>query len=367
MIEWGTPGRASVLVDGQFGSTGKGLVAAWLATKAEHVDVATTAAGAQAGHTTRYRDGRSFVCYHLPTTACSRLDCLAYVNAGAIVSIPDLEAEVTACPIDSNRVVVDPRAAVITEEHRAAERAPGAPTTRVASTQKGVGAALADKIWRRSPLIQGTDVPSWLKVRRIDLNEELRSGKSVVIETPQGVDLGLNHGFSYPSTTSRDCYVTSSLEYAGVHPTFLGPTVMVVRTMPIRVGHIMNELGEVLGESGPFYSDSVELDWARDLPGIEPERTTVTRRVRRIATWSDQQYRHALGLNRPTAVVLTFCNYLPSADAFVRHVNRMRRIEWSCGWRYGAVQHGYSFSAFTEDVTEDFGEAAAWYEGRKFE
>ena len=50
MIEWGTKGKASVLVDGQFGSTGKGLAAAYLA---EHIkqplDVATTNAGAQAG------------------------------------------------------------------------------------------------------------------------------------------------------------------------------------------------------------------------------------------------------------------------------------------------------------------------------
>lgn len=368
MIEWGIPGKASVLVDGQFGSTGKGLAAAWLAAKADHVDIATTAAGAQAGHTTKYRDGREFVCFHLPTTAVALHNeaVLAYINAGAIVSLRDLEQEMWDCRMPPIAVQVHPRAAVISDEHRTAEREASASTTKLASTQKGVGAALADKIWRRSPLIGGSELPNWLQVGPIDLNDKLISGKSVIIETPQGTDLGINHGYSYPHCTSRDCYVTSSLEYAGVHPHFLGPVAMVVRTFPIRVGHIVNELGETVGTSGPFYPDSSELDWERDLPGIEPERTTVTKRVRRIATWSDQQYEHALKLNRPSIVVLTFCNYLKSGDEFMRLRRRMRQIEHSCGWRWNQMVHAYSFSPFTDDVTTDLEEAISWFDTRNF-
>lgn len=365
MIEWGISGKASVLVDGQFGSTGKGLAAAWLASQARRVDIATTAAGAQAGHTTKYRDGRQFICYHLPTTAVAHDRPLAYINAGAIVSLEDLQQEIADCAIDANRVWLHPRAAVINADHRAAERAATAPTTKLASTQKGVGAALADKIWRRSPLIQGTDTEGFgFQVGAIDLNDQLISGKSVVIETPQGIDLGINHGYSYPHCTSRDCYVTSSLEYAGVHPHFLGPVAMVVRTFPIRVGHIVNELGETVGTSGPFYPDSVEMNWERDLPGVEPERTTVTKRVRRIATWSWLQYHHALKLNRPTIVILTFCNYLPDADSFMKLIRGMRQAEHSCGFKWKSLQHCYSFSPFTEDVTTDLDAAISWFDDR---
>ncbi len=372
-IEWGVPGRASVLVDGAFGSTGKGVVAAWLAAQADRIDIATTAAGANSGHTTRYRGERGvalrgdapshFVTFHLPTSAVVR-ECRAYVNAGAIVDVETLARELVDCRVDPATVLVHPRAAVITEAHREAEAHPDASTTRLASTQHGVGAALADKIWRRSPLIQGIDRPTWMRVGTINLNDRLIAGDAVVIETPQGVDLGLNHGLSFPQCTSRDCYVTSSLEYAGVHPHFLGPTAMTVRVMPIRVGNIVNELGEVLGHSGLFYPDSREMDWVTDLPDVIPELTTVTRRVRRIATWSNLQYEHALKLNRPTIVALTFCNYLRSADDFVKHVRRMRQVEWSCGWRVGALQHVYSFSPYTEDVTIGLDAAVSWYERR---
>ena len=49
-------GKASVLVDGQFGSTGKGLLAAYLALQPQNeVDIATTNASANAGHWTKFQ------------------------------------------------------------------------------------------------------------------------------------------------------------------------------------------------------------------------------------------------------------------------------------------------------------------------
>lgn len=363
MIGWTVVGKASVLVDGQFGSTGKGVAAAWLVQFADHnIDVATTAAGAQAGHTTRHRGGRSYVTFHLPTTGVEHPRALAYSNAGSIIDVPALEQEICDCGIDPNRVIVHPRAAIITEEHRAAERHPDAPTMKLASTMKGVGAALSDKVWRRSPLIGGTETPKWLRIEALDLNHQLARLGTVVIETPQGTDLGLNHGYSYPSVTSRDCIVSTSLDYAGVHPSFLGPVAMVVRTYPIRVGHVVNEFGEQTGHSGPFYPDSKELDWQRDLPGVEPERTTVTKRIRRIATFSYQQYERALRLNRPNIVILTFCDYLPSGLALGNMVRRMRETELIVG--LNKVHRAFGFGPYVEDMTSSLDEAMAWYDRR---
>jgi hypothetical protein len=74
--------------------------------------------------------------------------------------------------------------------------------------------------------------------------------------------------------------------------------MMVVRTYPIRVG----------GNSGPGYGDQYEIEWA-DI-GVEPEITTVTKKERRVFTWSDAQYRQALVANQPDIVFLNFCNYL---------------------------------------------------------
>lgn len=356
MITWGQRGKAAVLLDGQFGSTGKGQIAAWLALNAcpDGVNIATTNAGAQAGHTTRFK-GHEFICYHLPTVAVTRHEfmssgpvAIAYINAGSIIDPEALGQELRSVQFPWDRTVIHPRAAVITAEHKAAERARGSSTEGLASTQKGVGAALADKIMRRAKLAGDHAVlGKWCD--QYDLNAIMAQGGAVVtVEVPQGFGLSINHGWDYPACTSRDCYVNSALNDAGIHPSFLGRICMVVRTMPIRVGAIFNEMGEKVGDSGPFPPDSVELDWLLDLPGIEPERTTVTKRVRRIATWSDTLYRRACSFNRPDVVALTFCDYLNTPDQLHDLVERMLAIEVDLGLH--SVQKLFSWGNRVEDV-----------------
>lgn len=388
MIKWVQSGKASVVVDGQFGSTGKGLASAWLARRAwaggSTFDIATTAAGAQSGHTTRFAagsqsghttqfgGGTGFICYHLPTHGVMGQtmtgDMFSYLNSGAIIDPAVLLQEMQDTSIDPDLVAIHPRAAIITDECREVERATASSTERTASTQKGVGAALAMKVLR-SGLLAGSDPRLTAYIRQFDLNHQLAEGDSVVVEIPQGTDLSLNHGYAYPYVTSRDCTVGAGLSDAGIHPSFLGPVCMVVRTMPIRVGNIIDRDGHTLGTSGPFYPDSREMEWA-ELPGVEPERTTVTRRVRRIATWSDTQYLRSLMINRPDIVVLNFCNYLAGPQEFLRHITQMRAIEMEVGLTdigsQRKVHHVYGFGPCVEDVTDEISRALAWYEHREF-
>jgi adenylosuccinate synthase len=78
---------------------------------------------------------------------------------------------------------------------------------------------------------------------------------------------------------------------------------MVCRTFPIRVA----------GNSGPFWYDSNEISWNQ--LGVDPdaERTTVTRKIRRVATFSYDQLHEAAVLNMPTEIALTFADYLDPA------------------------------------------------------
>lgn len=364
MIEWGTPGKASVLVGGQFGSEGKGLAAAWLAMQPERIDLGTTNAGAQAGHTTRSKNGKGFVTFHLPTSSVIR-QCPAYINAGSIIDWATLRQELDDCGLNQSMVSIHPRAAVITRANQMEEQnLPTSSVARVGGTLKGVGAALSDKIMRRSPLAEGT-APDWAKIEIRDLNKELRHGRSIILEVPQGTDLSINHGLEPRYTTSRDCWVGSGLSDAGIHPSFIGPIAMVVRSMPIRVGSVYDEHGNLIGHSGSFYRDSKELDWDRDLPGVTPELTTVTRRKRRIASFSYLQYEHAICLNRPDIIILSFLNYLANADAFTHLVDKIRWEELRHGWSYGKMQHCYSFSPFTEEVTTSLDAAVSWYDQRR--
>lgn len=89
---------------------------------------------------------------------------------------------------------------------------------------------------------------------------------------------------------------------AGLHPTFFREAMMVVRTYPIRVA----------GNSGWVYPDQTEITW--EMLGVEPEKTTVTNKIRRVFTWSDLQFIDAVLANRPTSIFVNFMNYIPEED-----------------------------------------------------
>jgi len=279
--------------------------------------VATTNAGAQAGHTTILPDGTKFVCYHLPTVGVMVPNSIIYLNAGSIID-PDLLFKEVASVAEATgedlfhlieRILIHPNAAVIDD---AAKHTEATATRHVGSTMKGVGAALTRKIMRQpgSIAMEHEGLRSAFQIRSLDLDREMTlGGKAVSIEIPQGTGLSLNSGGFFPKCTSRECWLGQGLTDAAIHPRFLGQTAMVVRTFPIRVGNITDDRGVVVGMSGDFYPDSREIDWGRYLPGVEPERTTVTQRIRRIATWSGEQYLHGLKMNRPDVVFLTFTNY----------------------------------------------------------
>lgn len=352
MIDLIVPGRATFIVGGQFGSEAKGLAAGIVSHLGDGCDylICTTNAGAQAGHTTVLDDGTKFVCYHLPTIGVLRTDARIYINAGAIIDVELLVHEVdtiaAALEMDSddlwNRITIHPAAAIITPEAREAEGVHS--TGKTGSTMKGVGAALCNKIMRKAGSVAGSIPQLAGIIDTIDLNEAMDNGAAVTVEIPQGTGLSINGGF-WPACTSRECWLGQGMTDAGIHPKYVGATVMVVRTMPIRVGHVYGPSAPglrdyvKLGDSGPFYPDSQELSWEQDLPGIEPERTTVTKRVRRIASFSELQYEEALRLNRPDVVLLTFTNYLelPRLEDLIEG---MRSVEREVGVH---VQHLYSW------------------------
>lgn len=357
MVTWAETGRAAVLVGGQFGSEGKGLIAAYLARNIERdfgsAHIATTNAGAQAGHTTMYRNGKKFVCFHLPTAGVVNKSAINYINAGSIIDIDSLEKEILDTGVHPRQVAINPMASVITQAARDAERNTASSTTKIASTQKGVGQTIADKVMRKN-IVAGMCATLLPFSDTLHLNEYLHSSKgAVTVEVPQGFSLSINHSGHYPYTTSRDCWVGSGLNDAGIHPKYIGKVCMVVRTYPIRVGNIMNEMGETLGNSGGFDHGSMELSWS-NWPKIEPERTTVTKRVRRIATWSNPQYMKALALNRPDIVAVTFCNYCSNEGELSHLHSQMVAAEEKVLGR--ATQKIWSATPYVEDVVESYDE-----------
>lgn len=344
-------GKASFLYDGQFGSTGKGLAGAWVG---EHnlIDWAVTNASANAGHTS-YVNGQEHVLFHLPSsflTARENNYCRIYINSGAIVDVDVLIREIETLGIRPDQIFVSPNAAVITPDDIECEKGRWSPQTKIASTQKGVGAALARKVERDGPnlgmYINELNRPMPFVLRDIDLNREMDQGKSVMVEVPQGFSLSVGASGFYPYTTSRNCTLQQGMSDAGIHPRYFHKSMAVLRTMPIRVGNIRNESGRQIGFSGGVYPDQHERQW-EDL-GLPPEVTTVTKRVRRIFTFSQRQYSHMASYSRPDVVFLNFCNYL-SRERLDDIVGGMMRTEKELGL---APIHFYGYGPKSDDIRE---------------
>ena len=296
--------KLNVLLDGQLGSTGKGLFASYISSH-NTVDIAVSNSSPNAGHTFFIND-KKYITRHIPISGILNEYALIYLCPGAIINKDILFEEIDTFNIDVNRLFIHPRCAVITESDILNESDWTSSYAKISSTQSGVGSALASKIKRHAVLANhcfNTEL-----IKPIKLQEYFHKGYTALMETSQGFDLSLNSGLAYPYCTSREITVSSALSDAQVHPNYLGNVIVTLRTFPIRVGNLKDETGKAIGYSGPFYNDSEELSW--DDIGVKEELTTNTKRVRRVCTFSISAYQNMLDNLIPDYIFLNFCNYL---------------------------------------------------------
>jgi len=300
------PGKINMIIDGSFGSTGKGLIASRIALDND-LDMAISTLSPNAGHTF-YVNGVKKITKLFPVTGIMNDKSLIFFAASSVIDVDLFFNEMERFNIDSKRVLIHPRAAIISDTNTDDEKKVGG-VERIASTQSGTGSARASKIMRTNILAERVD--AFKKMISIPNFHYIlgKAGMKIIVETGQGIDLGLNHGFSYPFVTSRDVLPSNILGDLGVHPMFMGNSMLTFRTYPIRVGNILRD-GIKIGDSGPFWDDQEELTW--DELNVQPELTTVTGRVRRVATFSIKQYINSINLVRPTHIFMNFVNYLRS-------------------------------------------------------
>lgn len=297
------------IVDGQFGSTGKGALAAWLAQQAYKegwpCDAVLYSGGPNSGHTSYGINGEKHVLKQLPTFAVASLEygrqIPVYLTAGAMIDPEILADEARRYP--QLQIYVHDCAAVVSADDRAAE---GSGTIQaVAGTRSGTGAALARKV-QRDPKVVAGEYPRFFEgmpknVRGYRGPIEWKTNR-IVMEVAQGFSLGLNDPNFYPKVTSRECTVSQGLSDARLPPSAIAKVYMSIRTYPIRVGNFEGF------SSGGHYPDQEETTW--EALGQTPELTTVTKRVRRVFTFSEQQVSEAINANDPDYVFVNFMNYL---------------------------------------------------------
>lgn len=296
----------TMIIDGQWGSTGKGRLAAWHAVHSG-LSAVVTDCGPNAGHTAVWA-GRSICAHQLPVSAWVRTDLPIFLGPGSIINLATFKDEL-ATIANPQRVQIHERAAVIMAEDVSGEQES---MRHIASTMTGTGAAWIGKLQRgRDPRTAGEIQELWqwcssdLKYRA-DLEAHVNSGH-LMIESSQGFGLSIDHGF-YPYTTHRNITPTALLDRCGVTSLPDRRKVDVwasLRAHPIRVGNVDG------GSSGPCWGDQHELTW--DTLGQKPELTSTTKRIRRVFSWSDLQYRTFLTAVRPTHACFSFLDYLPES------------------------------------------------------
>ena len=309
--------KAYMIVDLQFGSTGKGLLAGYLA-KREEPDTVVTAWGPNSGHTYIDNDDRSFVHTMLANGVVSPNLNTILIGPGSVINLDSLYDEICQC-IDllcGKQIIIHPMAIIVDENHRALEKR----NISIGSTMKGTGAAMIQRILRDPDNMNTAecsinkeymdsiwDIGVSIYVDSVLYNYAMLSADIIQIEGAQGYSLSIYHGM-YPYVTSRD--VTPAQIMAdcavpyGIHPEVYG----TLRALPIRVANRYDDEGKEIGSSGPCYADQVELSWEK--LEIKPELTTVTQLPRRIFSFSREQLNTALYQCGPSKLFLNFANYL---------------------------------------------------------
>lgn len=310
--------RITMVVDLQYGSTGKGLIVGYLAEK-YGPDTVITAWAPNAGHTYINAEGRKFIHTHLANGIVSPYIRQLLLGPGSLINPQQLLDEIEQCRdiIDEKgiRILIHPHAAIVTDRHIEEE---AGPMTKIGSTKKGVGAAMIQRI-RRDPDDQ--NIAAYCEALKgyvtttQDYTNALNTAREVLIEGAQGFGLSMYHGF-YPYTTSRDVSTWQILADCGIPASAVhnswGQSILRVigtaRTYPIRVANRFDSEGTQVGYSGPVYGDQMEIAF-EDI-GQKVELTTVTKLPRRIFTFSRAQIWDAIKYNGVKEVFLNFANYV---------------------------------------------------------
>jgi adenylosuccinate synthase len=309
-----------VLVGGQFGSEGKGQVAAHIAPE---YDCLVRVGGPNAGHTV-YEEPIKDV-FHLLPSGCRRNPrAKLLLGPGTVIDADKLLSEIAKYKVVDEfekRLVIDENAILISQDDIATEEKV---KETIGSTAQGVGAATAYNIMGR---LYGSDkhkakhhdkLKPFIGSTFEELEVLYRNNKKILLEGTQGTGLSIHHGL-YPYVTSRDTTVSGCLSEAGISPKRVNKIIMVARTYPIRVG----------GTSGDFKSNELDMDVIAERSGLnaadlrEREKTTTTGRDRRIAEFSWEMFRKACELNSPTDIALTFVDYFSKKNEGARRYDQL--------------------------------------------
>jgi len=336
---------ADVIVDLQYGDTGKGKVAHHLAASDEYDMVLRYNGGANAGHTV-YHNGKKIVMHQVPVGVLHGK--VSIIGPGCVVDIPALVKEIkelNAAGIATEGLIfVDKRAHVVTGDHLYEDKH----DTKIGTTKRGIGPAYRDKYNRtgitigqmedRNNPYDWPDCPFEI----IDIYKLLHQSTfkyRVLCEGAQGFHLDIDWG-EYPYVTSSHCTVGSAC-LNGIPPHKIRRVYGVLKAYETYVGNRAN----YTDESNPIF---------QEIQRVGQEFGATTSRPRKVNWMNLDKVIQAMQINGVSHMIINkadilqevgkfgvihhekeyqFTNYV-AFNAFVtsilyEHVNRLATITWS--------------------------------------
>lgn len=332
--------KFNTIVDSAWGSSGKGAASTRLAD-IHGVKNLSSCNFPNAGHTVVSGD-RQFVFKCLPSgaslAAMGKHHPNLWVGPGSGFNVNQLydefiqtgylNSDCTPNMEMSDAVVrIHERAVVVDQRHIDAESPDGSQSTlHISSTMSGSGAAIAEKTMRLpTTRLYGNVQYNIGSCNNWDfynyVREHMECGETFLHEVSQGFALSIESGTHYPHCTSRECTPQQAYAYFGITPNLVGDVYLNVRSFPIRVGNNKDSNGDLVGYSGDCMQDQRELTWEEianraEFPPdeiaalAERERTTVTKKIRRVFTPSWNLLEFSAKFCGATKLILNFPQYI---------------------------------------------------------
>lgn len=343
-------GRVFVVSGGQYGSEGKGRVAAKIVVE-HNCKYAVRCGGTNAGHSLTFSDGKILSARQLSMSGVVSDTVKLVLPAGALINPEILKAEMVRFNIPADRIIIDRNAMIIEQQDIDLESGNGM-FDKISSTQSGVGAASARRIMRSKDVklakditVEGIPWADMLANTAKLLNDAVDAGENIMIEGTQGFGLSLYHSPFYPCTTSRDTGTSAFVSECGLSPFLVTDVILVMRAFPIRVS------GQ---QAGPIKD---EMTWAQvtaesGSPNDLTEMTQVTKKMRRVGRFDFDMAKYACMINRPTELAIVALDYLDYKNRGKSNYHQLtpvtkefvQRVQEVTGVRVGFIGTGPEFS-----------------------
>jgi len=306
---------ADVIVDLQYGDTGKGKVAHALAASGDYNLVLRYNGGSNAGHTV-YHNGQKVVTHQVPIGVLFGIKSV--IGPGCVVNVPALCREIQELIFMGFDVegllLVDKRAHLVTEQHLQED----ASDETIGTTKQGIGPAYRDKYGRVGKRM-GDDVLSDFGkeftssvFEIVDIYEILHSSREsyqILCEGAQGFHLDVDWG-EYPYVTSSHCTIGSA-ELNCIPPKKIRKVIGTMKAYETYVGNRT----DYTDETDPMFKQIQELG---------QEYGATTGRPRKVNWMNLDRVIMAANVNGVTEIIINKADVLQLVGTFSANFDGVR-------------------------------------------